>query len=1299
MGETVFLKKVTRVISLLASMLVITATAIIYIKKDIITDIDSYRPKIDNYISSMFGNRTKIASITGEWNRLAPQISIKKISMLDSKNDQALVTLNDISLHINLIQSIFSRELVSRELSIGQMNILIQETKQGSWSIAGRDLGGKDTGVLRNIFNNRYIEIKSINATFNFLSGVKSTLRLQNTNLENKANFHRLTSNVYLEKNKDPVDFIIEAKGRGQNVANFDILAYLKLYYIDINAPLKKILRGFSPNIDKKIIELEAAMSGDIWLSAKRNENYRLYSNLQLYDVKHSNFKGGGQIQKVDTDIYGWYSSGRDMGLRFENLNFTWDDIRVQSTSIGASKKMHEEKILLSLDKVDLTLLSDISQKIDVIPKNITDLVGKIKPSGMLHNLYLEFTDQNIDHDFRLRANIEDAATHSWDGKPGFRKINGYIDIKSTSGLIELDSPNGFGFQLPDIFDEYIYRSSIKGNISWRYNNKNGALKIFSGLIKMDGVEGNSRSYFYMDIPDISSGLDPQLYLTMGIKNLNARFKESYIPNNLDKRLTKWVDQAVISAKVSEAGFIWRGPLTKKKNRKLKRNALGVTQVFLKTTDGELKFHPEWPALTKLNAVVAMDSSIVESTIYSGFVGDALVQETDLNINPHVSEFPYLSISGAIESDFGVAVDLLRKSPLKSRVIGLKDWNLSGKTDISLDLNIPLSSHKAYSSHNVDMTINSGLMSLIETDIFLEKLNGVLSYRDARGLFSNSLTGYFFNETFDSTLVTHDGSLLIDMNGQISMPSLANFINLKSDQIFKGRTNFIASINVPLKNPSFPIELDVNTDMKGAEINLPAPFGKKSGIKKDVSVNVIFDQRTNLIINFGEDIKSYLELEKKLIVNGVLSIESDRSELPGENQFLIEGHLKAADLLQWKNLYPKLFNSDDSKNSHLTPIFDIVIDKIEYAGLSIDAVGVSGGYQNGDWMLGIESEKLEGHLWIPSDSSLPILVDLERLLLQAPSEKTITKYSIHPSELPHLQLSVRNFTIGDKKFGESKLLMVPQDNGVKITDINANLLGLSIGDKEIKTTIEWIVDQNRHYTVFNGLLSVQDIGETMKSWNYPKIMDSKKAQFLSKLSWEGKPWEVSPESINGTVAINLKDGHFYQESSGTANALARLVSLFNFDNWVRRLQLDFSDIYEKGMSYNEMSGGLVFEMGQFTFDPPIKVDLPSGNIQLDGSANLISEDIKANLTTMLPVSNNLPWVAAAIGGLPVAAGVFITSKVFEKQVDKLSSITYSINGSWGSPKVVMEKIFNINTAGQKKSKNEDDISESEPKVR
>ena len=66
----------------------------------------------------------------------------------------------------------------------------------------------------------------------------------------------------------------------------------------------------------------------------------------------------------------GWYSSDQDMGLRFDNLNLSWDDIKVQTTSISISKKMHEEKKLLSLDKINLTLLDELIQKIDVMPKN-----------------------------------------------------------------------------------------------------------------------------------------------------------------------------------------------------------------------------------------------------------------------------------------------------------------------------------------------------------------------------------------------------------------------------------------------------------------------------------------------------------------------------------------------------------------------------------------------------------------------------------------------------------------------------------------------------------------------------------------------------------------------------------------------------------------------------------------------------------------------------------------------------------------------------------------------------------------
>ena len=176
--------------------------------------------------------------------------------------------------------------------------------------------------------------------------------------------------------------------------------------------------------------------------------------------------------------------------------------------------------------------------------------------------------------------------------------------------------------------------------------------------------------------------------------------------------------------------------------------------------------------------------------------------------------------------------------------------------------------------------------------------------------------------------------------------------------------------------------------------------------------------------------------------------------------------------------------------------------------------------------------------------------------------------------------------------------------------------------------------------------------------------------------------------MNGVVSVNLEDGSFYKSPTGAANALIRLVGLFNFDNWVRRLQLDFSDLFEKGMSYDEMEGGLVFDHGELKFEAPMIVELPSGRIKMEGTADLISEQIDAELVTTLPVGTNLPWVAAAIGGLPAAAGVYLTSKIFKKQVDKLSSISYSIKGSWNEPEIQVQKIFSDRTSSTKKSKNQ-----------
>ncbi len=76
-----------------------------------------------------------------------------------------------------------------------------------------------------------------------------------------------------------------------------------------------------------------------------------------------------------------------------------------------------------------------------------------------------------------------------------------------------------------------------------------------------------------------------------------------------------------------------------------------------------------------------------------------------------------------------------------------------------------------------------------------------------------------------------------------------------------------------------------------------------------------------------------------------------------------------------------------------------------------------------------------------------------------------------------------------------------------------------------------------------------------------------------------------------------------------------------------------------------------------------------------GDCGACSVTLDGELVATLPVASNLPWVAALAGGLPVAAGVFVVSKVFEKQFDVLSSAVYRLEGSWDDPEVSFDRIW------------------------
>ena len=61
------------------------------------------------------------------------------------------------------------------------------------------------------------------------------------------------------------------------------------------------------------------------------------------------------------------------------------------------------------------------------------------------------------------------------------------------------------------------------------------------------------------------------------------------------------------------------------------------------------------------------------------------------------------------------------------------------------------------------------------------------------------------------------------------------------------------------------------------------------------------------------------------------------------------------------------------------------------------------------------------------------------------------------------------------------------------------------------------------------------------------------------------------------------------------------------------------------------------------------------------------------------MASNLPWLAVLTGGLPVAAGVYIASKVFEDELDRISSAVYIIEGPLSDPSARFDRLFDNKT--------------------
>ena len=108
--------------------------------------------------------------------------------------------------------------------------------------------------------------------------------------------------------------------------------------------------------------------------------------------------------------------------------------------------------------------------------------------------------------------------------------------------------------------------------------------------------------------------------LLLGINESPLKESYRYIPDTLPSGLLDWLESSVISGKAEDSGLLFHGALAKSSPRIAR-----TFESYFRVRDTNLKYHPEWPTLTDLNALLHINNAGLVSSN-----GNAKIFSTDL---------------------------------------------------------------------------------------------------------------------------------------------------------------------------------------------------------------------------------------------------------------------------------------------------------------------------------------------------------------------------------------------------------------------------------------------------------------------------------------------------------------------------------------------------------------------------------------------------------------------------------------------------------------------------------------------
>lgn len=1203
--------------------------------------LPQYQAQLEAWASAALEVPVTLGSYDLRWKLAGPQLEFYDADLWTPDRSERLLHADGGAVRLSLVDLARGRVRVSG-LVLRGAQINIERGPDGDWRVLGREVRAVSGTGESSVLPRGRLVLRDATVTIDDSRG--PPLRLADVQLELERSDDALRLNGALDlpdQRNGHLQLVLQTlPGEGDrweaelHGTRFDLGLVTRFV-----PALRDRLTGGTTDL-----ELSASLDG------RRLQEARLVLDADRLDVRDA--AGVSYLYDDVAGRFGWHAV--EGGWRLSG-----EDVRIGRRGQpwprgGFSVQLAEDGRVVTA-KADYLRLEDLRPLLAWLPEGeLRQRALALAPRGEIEDLEYGRTPEG---GALLRAHFTGLAFEPVGGRPGVSGLTGSVRMDGEAGRLELGASNAVA-TWPELFPAPLPAAEIRGALGWQ--RQSDGWRVLSEELLVATADLRSRAQLEMTLP--ADGTSPVLDLQLAVEDANIGGARRYMPaRKLPPRVAAWLDRALAAGRVVSATASFRGPVAAFPFD----NGEGEFRARVQFDGVKLDYWEGWPAADNIEGVVEFHNTSLSGQVRSADVGGnhiapALVNIADLREG-------VIEYTGHSAGDAGAVLAFLRESGLAKRAPLLeRGLESSGPSALDLDFSLPVRRLDA-TRVRASMHLDGATVGMAGLPQRFERVEGTLSYGDA-GLQGDDLTALFIGRPVGLTVApvrADDGRIaatVLDLEGRFDAIDLGAGLDARLGRLLQGSSVYRAQVRMPQDARS--LEITVRSDLTGTAIRVPAPVAKTADAALPLDVHARFPEASKVVVDatLGASAHALIEAardgERWHMTRGAVVLGDGEPVLEDDEGLVVRGQVPAFDLGAWLD-----FELDEAAGPPVLSFLDLQIDELNAFGQRFDDVHAEVDRGASQWLIRLAGADLRGALIVPRDAraDAPIIAKLDALHLAAGGGDTGGE-AADPRELMPMRVEVQDFAYGEMRFGKLDLELTPVAGGIAVTRIATEAPSFTIEGKG-----QWLYTGFAHRSALDFKLHSTDVRETLESLAFGTSIAANEGEIVASVAWAGPPGPRFREQLTGSVGLRVGKGQLESVQPGAG----RVFGLLSVTALPRRLALDFRDVFEKGLAFDEIRGDFTLDGGS-AYTNNLVLEGPAADVGIVGRTGIVLRDYDQTAVVYANFGATLPVAGAIAGGPAVGAALLLFSEIFKKPLKAMSSSHYRITGTWEDP--VVERI-------------------------